>query len=137
MGTVFQHKSDKNIIKDEERLFLKLCNLLQNRVAYKIIRSTTKQAKSAIEISNENRIPLSSTYKQIRLLEKAGLVEIEIRVLDNKNNSRIAYYRSKIRLLKIEMHENGINVQLVRNNNNKDNDDNIKELKEPRISLAF
>lgn len=94
-------------------MFLKLCNLLQNRVAYAIVKSTIKKAKSAIEISRESRVPLSSTYKQIHGLEKAGLVQIETRLLDKKNNVEIAYYRSKIRVLKIEIHEDGVKIQLL------------------------
>lgn len=46
-------------------------------MAYRIITSIIDYAKAATQISIENKIPLSSTYKKIKKLQRNGLVRIQ------------------------------------------------------------
>jgi hypothetical protein len=62
----------------------------------KILLSTAESAKSAGEISRENRIPASTCYRLIRELEGFGFLKIENSVPPNSGR-RFQTFRSTIR----------------------------------------
>ena len=66
---------DGNSIENE----ILLVHEISDEMAFRIIVSIRDCAKAATQISIENNIPLSSTYKKIKKLQKYGVVRIHIR----------------------------------------------------------
>ncbi len=64
----------------------------QSRV---ILFSIIKQGKTAIELSEEHRIPLSSVYKKISDLEDIALVKVDKWILSD-NGKKFKIYKSRI-----------------------------------------
>ena len=98
--------------------------LLQNIVdetTFKIILSTIDVAKTVFQICNENKIPISSTYKKIRKLQYSGLVFIKKIEIDNKGK-KVILYKSKIKALEFSLKKDGnILLQFHKNDNNNNN----------------
>ena len=80
----------------------------------RIIMSTMDFAKTVSQICQENEFPISSTYKKIRKLYKAGLISIEKINIDSKGK-KILLYRSRIKSLEISLREDGILLQFQKN----------------------
>ena len=55
---------------------ISLIHVISDDMAFRIITSISDSAKAATRISIENKIPLSSTYKKIKKLQKYGVVRI-------------------------------------------------------------
>lgn len=64
----------------------------QSRV---ILFSIIKQGKTAMELSEEHRIPLSSVYKKISDLEDIALVKVDKWILSD-NGKKFKIYKSRI-----------------------------------------
>lgn len=80
-------------------------------ITYKIIKSTMHLEKTATQISAENKIPLSSTYKKINRLCNSGILSMERISIDN-NGKKVVYYKSKIRAIEAYLDERGITVHV-------------------------
>ena len=80
-------------------------------ITYKIITSTMYSAKTVLQISTENKLPLSSTYKKISRLCKAGILSIERASIDD-NGKKVLYYKSRIKAIEASLNENGIAVHV-------------------------
>lgn len=97
--------------QDDETM-LSLCTLLGNRVSFGIIKSTIESPRSAVGISRENRIPLSSVYRQIRRLQKVGIIQVESKARNKRNSKSIAYYRCKLQSVRMSLDENGPRISV-------------------------
>ncbi len=60
-----------------------------------ILFSIIKQGKTAMELSEEHRIPLSSVYKKISDLEEIALVKVDRWILSD-NGKKFKLYKSRI-----------------------------------------
>lgn len=60
-----------------------------------ILFSIIKKGKTAMELSEEHRIPLSSVYKKISDLEEIALVKIDKWILSD-NGKKFKVYKSRI-----------------------------------------
>jgi predicted transcriptional regulator len=80
-------------------------------ITYKIITSTMYSAKTVLQISTENKLPLSSTYKKINRLCKVGILSVERASIDD-NGKKVLYYRSKIKAIEACLNENGLAVHV-------------------------
>ncbi len=60
-----------------------------------ILFSIIKQGKTAMKLSEEHRIPLSSVYKKISDLEEIALVKVD-RWLLSDNGKKFKIYKSRI-----------------------------------------
>lgn len=89
----------------DDRLFVPLCGILGDRVSFVIIYSTIKDAKTAIEISRESDVPLSSVYRKVRKLERLGI--IQSRVSTDANGKKIAYYTCRVKALRMSINGDG------------------------------
>jgi len=85
---------------------------LADKITYKIIISIDS-AKTACQICEENKIPLSSTYKKIQKLYNAGLLSIEGIIIDRKGK-KVLFYRSQIKSLEVNLNNEGLLLQLNR-----------------------
>jgi predicted transcriptional regulator len=87
---------------------------LTDRISYKIILSTIDHAKTTIDLSNENNLPLSSTYKRLRKLQSLGIISIEKINIDDKGKKTI-WYRSRIKSLEFSLRKGKVLLQLEKN----------------------
>jgi predicted transcriptional regulator len=95
----------------EDRLsLLRTVRELMDSVSYQIIMSISDYAKPVVEISVQNKIPLSSTYKKIKRLTKHGLVQADKIIIDEAGR-KVILYRSKIRGMRIDVVQGNINIK--------------------------
>jgi len=73
----------------------KVIEALANAESRAIIFSTIRKGKTAIQLSNTLKIPLSSVYKKLTDLENLTLIEIEKTILSEKGK-RFKVYKSRI-----------------------------------------
>jgi predicted transcriptional regulator len=64
-------------------------------------------SKTASQISQDNNLPQSSTYKKIKKLLKTGLIEIERISIDDKGK-RVVFYKSKVESLEFNLQRGSI-----------------------------
>ena len=73
----------------------KVMEALADAQSRSILFSTIKHGKTAMDLSEELRIPLSSVYKKISDLEEIALVKVEKWVLSD-NGKKFRLYKSRI-----------------------------------------
>jgi predicted transcriptional regulator len=95
----------------EENKSLFLLREVAEIITYKIITSTMYTSKTVLQISTENKLPLSSTYKKISRLCKAGILSVERASIDD-NGKKVLYYKSKIKAIEACLNENGLAVHI-------------------------
>jgi predicted transcriptional regulator len=96
--------------KDHKALLL-LREIVET-ITYRIITSTMDTGKTVPQISRENNLPLSSTYKKINRLYKAGILSIDKVSIEDKGK-KVLYYRSRIRAIECSLNEEGLAVHLT------------------------
>jgi predicted transcriptional regulator len=92
---------------------LLLLKELSDRITYRIIISTIESAKTTYQISEENKLPLSSTYKKIQKLYDTGLISVEKINIDSKGK-KVLFYRSRIKSLEFNLNQKGLLLQFNR-----------------------
>jgi hypothetical protein len=80
----------------------------------KIISSIIDIEKNVFQISFQNKLPLSSTYKKIRKLQSDGLVSVEKIDIDGRGK-KVVFYKSNIKSLDFNLKKEGIILQFGRN----------------------
>ena len=73
----------------------KVMEALADAQSRSILFSTIKHGKTAMDLSHELRIPLSSVYKKISDLEEIALVKVEKWILSD-NGKKFKLYKSRI-----------------------------------------
>ncbi len=73
----------------------KVMEALADAQSRSILFSIIKQGKTAMELSEEHRIPLSSVYKKISDLEEIALVKVDRWILSD-NGKKFKIYKSRI-----------------------------------------
>jgi predicted transcriptional regulator len=73
----------------------KVMEALADAQSRSILFSIIKQGKTAMDLSEEHRIPLSSVYKKISDLEEIALIKVD-RWLLSENGKRFKIYKSRI-----------------------------------------
>ncbi|HEX9678861.1 hypothetical protein [Nitrososphaera sp.] len=87
---------------------------LVDGVSHRIIMSTIDAAKTAAQLSLENSLPLSSTYKKIKKLQEAGMLSVERIELDGKGR-KVVYYRSRIKSMKFNLSRDQVLLHIEKN----------------------
>ena len=73
----------------------KVLEALADAQSRAILFSVIKEGKTAAELAEEHRIPLSSVYKKISDLENLSLIKIERWILSD-NGKKFKLYKSRI-----------------------------------------
>ena len=73
----------------------KVLEALADAQSRSILFSVIKEGKTAAELSEEHKIPLSSVYKKISDLEDLSLIKIEKWILSD-NGKKFKVYKSRI-----------------------------------------
>ncbi|MEM4311305.1 MAG: winged helix-turn-helix domain-containing protein [Nitrososphaerales archaeon] len=87
---------------------------LSDRYSRIIVFSTIEKARSAIDLSQETNIPISTVYRRIHELQQAGLIVAERSVL-SEDGKRYELYRSTIKVIKVNFGSNSVEVEVIPN----------------------
>jgi hypothetical protein len=97
------------------RIAIPLLQDIIDESSLKIISSIIDIEKNVFQISFQNKLPLSSTYKKIRKLQSDGLVSVEKIDIDGRGK-KVVFYKSNIKSLDFNLKKEGIILQFGRNN---------------------
>jgi hypothetical protein len=103
--------------KLEERDLLKVFG---DEAARTILLSIINEPKSALDITRESKIPISSVYRKIHWLESARLIKVKGFVITG-DGKKYHLYQSRIKGVQISLLTNEIKVELTGNNGGKHN----------------
>jgi|GEM_PF-583777 len=103
--------------KLEERDLLKVFG---DEAARTILLSIINEPKSALDITRESKIPISSVYRKIHWLESARLIKVKGFVITG-DGKKYHLYQSRIKGVRISLLTNEIKVEFTGNNSEKYN----------------
>ena len=104
-----------------------ILNALLDDYSRKILDSTIDKAKSITEIIREQDIPMTSTYRRVKLLMENKLIKVE-RSMVTEDGKRYYLYLSSIKNASIKYNEGELIVEIT---------PNIKELPEDKLLRSF
>ena len=114
------------IIKDEKQKKV-IVNALLDEYSRKILDSTIDEAKSITDIMREQDIPMTSTYRRVKLLMDNKLVKVE-RSMVTDDGKRYFLYLSNIKDASIKFNKGELIVEIT---------PNIRERPEDRLLRSF
>ena len=114
------------IIKDEKQKKV-ILNALLDEYSRKILDSTIDEAKSITDIIREQDIPMTSTYRRVKLLMDNKLVKVE-RSMVTDDGKRYFLYLSNIKDASIRFNKGELVVEIT---------PNIRERPEDRLLRSF
>ena len=89
--------------------------VLSDKYCRFILESIMDTPKSAIEISREKNIPLSTVYRRIQVLHDSKMIRTSGVITDE--GKRLFLYKSKIKAVNTSFHDGKIDVDIVFNKN--------------------
>lgn len=95
----------------DQKIIHELINVESRLILFSII----KQAKTLADISSTNRIPLSTVYKKIQILEELSLVYVKNNIIIG--NHKTKFYKSRILSANISISKQALKIILVENKN--------------------
>ncbi len=111
---------EEEILSDIEQDAIPLLKELFDGFSYKILLSVMDQPKTVFQICDENRVPVSSTYKKIKKLRNMGLLVVDS-IIINEKGKKVIFYKSKIRSIELVLDKQNVILQLKRNVNSYTN----------------
>ena len=114
------------IIKDEKQKKA-IVNALLDEYSRKILDSTIDEAKSITDIMREQDIPMTSTYRRVKLLMDNKLVKVE-RSMVTDDGKRYFLYLSNIKDASIRFNKGELIVEIT---------PNIRERPEDKLLRSF
>ena len=104
-----------------------ILNALLDDYSRKILDATIDDSKSITEIIREQNIPMTSTYRRVKLLMDNKLIKVE-RSMVTEDGKRYYLYLSSIKNASITYNEGELIVEIT---------PNIKELPEDKLLRSF
>ena len=104
-----------------------ILNALLDDYSRKILDATIYNSKSITEIIREQNIPMTSTYRRVKLLMDNKLIKVE-RSMVTEDGKRYYLYLSSIKNASIKYNEGELIVEIT---------PNIKELPEDKLLRSF
>jgi hypothetical protein len=80
----------------------------------KILESTMLVAKSVVDITREQRIPITSAYRKVKELKQFGLLKVD-RIILTGDGKKFELVRSAIRSASVEFGKGVLNVDVTVN----------------------
>lgn len=103
-----------NTLSYESHSAMPLMQELIDGVSHRIVMSTIDSPKTAAQLSADNSLPLSSTYKKVKKLQDVGILFVEKIDLDGKGK-KVVYYRSKVKSMEFNLSRDQILLQFEKN----------------------
>ena len=89
--------------------------ILSDKYCRSILEAIMDTPKSAIEVSREKMIPLSTVYRRIQQLHDSKMIRTSGVITDE--GKRLFLYKSKIKAVNTSFHDGKIDVDVVFNKN--------------------
>lgn len=89
--------------------------VLSDKYCRLILEAIMTSPKSAIEVSREKSIPLSTVYRRIQLLHDSKMIRTSGVITEE--GKRLFLYKSKIKEINTSFHDGKIDVNIVFNKN--------------------
>ncbi len=99
-------------IEDEQRKEA-ILNIISDKYCRQILNSTMDRPKSAMELSSESKIPISTVYRRIQTLHDNKLVGVT--GLISSEGKKYFLYKSKVKSIMSSCDGNQIEIQVVPN----------------------
>jgi len=99
-------------IEDEQRKEA-ILNIISDKYCRQILNSTMDRPKSAMELSSESRIPISTVYRRIQTLHDNKLVGVTGSI--SSEGKKYFLYKSKVKAITSSYDGNQIEIQVVPN----------------------
>lgn len=90
-----------------------LLEILADKYSRMILESTKETPKSAIELSSECKIPISTAYRRVRLLHYHKLLGISGSI--SKDGKKFYLYKSKIKSIMTSFNNGSLEVEIIPN----------------------
>ena len=119
--------NDLDMIITDEKQKKVILNALLDEYSRKILDSTIDEAKSITDIMREQDIPMTSTYRRVKLLMDNKLVKVE-RSMVTDDGKRYFLYLSNIKDASILFNKGELIVEIT---------PNIREKPEDRLLRSF
>ena len=89
---------NRKIIDDEKKQVI--LEILADKYCKLILHSTLEKPKSAMEISNEKKIPISTVYRRLQTLFDAKLLSISGSI--NQDGKKYFLYKSRVKSISLK-----------------------------------
>jgi len=99
-------------IEDEQRKEA-ILNIISDKYCRQILNSTMDRPKSAMELSSESKIPISTVYRRIQTLHDNKLVGVTGLISDD--GKKYFLYKSKVKAITSSCNGSEIEIQVVPN----------------------
>jgi len=93
-----------------------ILEILSDKYCKQILHYTLKKPKSAMEISDEKNIPISTVYRRLQTLYDAKLLAISGSI--NQDGKKYFLYKSKVKSISLQCDLEITTVELVPNSSN-------------------
>ena len=102
---------NRKIIDDQRKQII--LEILADKYCKQILHNTLEKPKSAMEISNEKKIPISTVYRRLQTLYDAKLLAISGSI--NQDGKKYFLYKSKIRSISLHCDLEVTSIEVVPN----------------------
>ncbi|MCA9827369.1 MAG: helix-turn-helix transcriptional regulator [Nitrosopumilus sp.] len=102
-------------ITDDERKQV-ILEIISDKYCKQILHNTLEKPKSAMEISGEKKIPISTVYRRLQTLYDAKLLAISGSI--NQDGKKYFLYKSKVKSISLQCDLEVTTVELVPNASN-------------------
>lgn len=91
-----------------------MLEVVSDKYCRTILKSTMHKPKSAMEISADDKIPISTVYRRIQMLHDNKLLLTSGTI--SEDGKKLFLYKSKIKGIKSKFNDGQIEVKLILNN---------------------
>ena len=98
---------------DQEEKIQGILEIMADKYSRDLLRTTRELPKSAIRISQETGIPISTVYRRIQKLQNAGVVRVSGEI--NLEGKKHFLYQSKVKAISSKVAGEFINVEIIPN----------------------
>jgi len=102
-------------ITDDERKQV-ILEILADKYCKQILHNTLEKPKSAMEISGEKKIPISTVYRRLQTLYDAKLLSISGSI--NQDGKKYFLYKSRVKSISLQCDLEVTTIELVSNPSN-------------------
>ena len=99
-------------IDDDSRKDI-ILEVMSDKYCRAILENTMEKPKSAMEISAETKIPISTVYRRLQTLHDSKLLSVSGSISDD--GKKYFLYKSKVKAISSSFHGNDIQIEIIPN----------------------